>query len=53
MRKPINKEKISITLDKTILESIENISSPQFRNRSHLIEYCVTKFLEEENVTNI
>ena len=49
MRKPINKEKISITLDKTILKSIDNLSdNPLFRNRSHLIEYCINKFLEDE-----
>jgi len=50
MEKPINKGKISITLDQSILESIESLTnSHKFRNRSHLIEYCVNKFLEKED----
>lgn len=50
MTKNISKQKISITLDKSILSSIEDLTnSPQFRNRSHLIEYCLNKYLEEKN----
>ncbi len=50
MPKLTTKQKISITLDKSILDSIENLSDNLlFRNRSHLIEYCINKFLEDKN----
>ena len=43
------KSKISITVDKKILEMIEDkINSGKFRNRSHVIEYCVKKLIEDE-----
>ena len=49
-KKPISKEKISITLDKDILESVETLLvDKKFRNRSHIIEYSLAKLLEEEN----
>jgi metal-responsive CopG/Arc/MetJ family transcriptional regulator len=50
MGKASSKEKISITIDKDILKSIEDLSDDRrFRNRSHIIEYCVNKFLEDKD----
>lgn len=44
------KEKISITVDKEILDLVDELlQSGKFRNRSHAIEYGVKKFLDEEN----
>ena len=44
----MTKQKISITLDEEMLKIIENIlKDAQFRNRSHIIEYSLKKFLEE------
>jgi len=43
-----NKEKISITLDKEILELIENLVRDKkglFRNRSHVVEYSIKQLL--------
>lgn len=43
------KSKISVTVDKKILEMIESkIDSGKFRNRSHVIEYGVKKLIEDE-----
>ena len=43
------KSKISVTVDKKILEMIEaKISSGKFRNRSHVIEYGVKKLMEDD-----
>lgn len=45
------KSKISITVDKKILDLIEKkINSGKFRNRSHVIEYGVKKLLAEEAI---
>ena len=44
------KSKISITLDKEILELIENVVRDKkgaFRNRSHVVEYSIKKFVME------
>jgi len=42
------KQKISITLDEEMIKTIENLlKDAQFRNRSHVIEYSLKKFLEE------
>ena len=44
------KEKISITVDSEVLDLIENMVSDKkgiFRNRSHVVEYSVKKFFEE------
>jgi len=42
------KQKISITVEKEALELIENLlKDHKFRNRSHIIEYSLRKFLEE------
>ncbi|VVB77849.1 Putative nickel-responsive regulator [uncultured archaeon] len=44
------KSKISITVDKEILDLIENLTeSGRFRNRSHVIEYSIKKFVNENN----
>ena len=43
------KSKISITIDKEILNLIEDkINSGKFRNRSHVIEYGVKKLIEND-----
>lgn len=42
------KQKISITLDKELINIIETLlSNPEFRNRSHVIEYSLKKFMDE------
>lgn len=46
----MTKQKISITIDEKMLKLIENmlkeINDGRFRNRSHVIEYSLRKFLE-------
>lgn len=46
------KQKISITIDEKALKIIENMlkkeRSGKFRNRSHVIEYSLRKFLEQD-----
>ena len=45
------KKKISITIDKEKLEAIEKLlEDKMFRNRSHVIEYGVGKFLDEDKL---
>ena len=47
----MTKQKISITLDEEMIKIIENIlKDAQFRNRSHVIEYSLKKFLTENQV---
>jgi len=42
------KSKISVTVDHEIIDLIENATkSGKFRNRSHLIEYSIRKFISE------
>lgn len=44
------KEKISITVDKEILDLIENLINDKkgmFRNRSHVVEFSIKKFIDE------
>jgi Arc/MetJ-type ribon-helix-helix transcriptional regulator len=42
------KQKISITIDEKKIEVIENIlKEGLFRNKSHVIEYSLNKFLKE------
>jgi len=42
------KQKISITLDKSILDKIEKeLEGNIFRNRSHVVEFALSKLLEE------
>lgn len=47
----MTKQKISITVDNKMLKIIETMlkeeRSGKFRNRSHVIEYSLNKFLEE------
>jgi len=44
------KQKISVTIDEHSVKIIENIlNDGRFRNRSHVIEYSLRKFLDELN----
>jgi len=46
------KQKISITIDEKMIKLIEAlIEEGQFRNRSHILDYSLKKFLEE-NLNN-
>ena len=41
------KERISISLDKKTLKLVEEtLKGEEFRNRSHIIEFILTKFLK-------
>jgi len=43
------KQKISITIDENQVKMIENLlKDSQFRNRSHIIEHSLRKFLEQD-----
>lgn len=43
------KQKISITVDNKMLKIIEDmLKDSRFRNRSHIIEYSLKKFLEAQ-----
>ena len=47
------KSKISITLDKEMLELMENMINDKkgtFRNRSHLLEYSIKKLLDDNKI---
>jgi len=42
------KQKLSITIDENKVKLIEKIiESGRFRNKSHILEYSLDKFLEE------
>ena len=42
------KQKLSVTIDKEKVEIIENLlKEGKFRNRSHILEYSLNKFLKE------
>ena len=46
----MGKEKISVTVDKEVLDLIESLINDKraiFRNRSHVIEYSVKKMIED------
>lgn len=44
----MSKQKISVTIDEAIIENLEQLLvSGKFRNRSHVIEYSLKKFMEE------
>ena len=44
------KQKISVTIDESALGLVETaLSDGRFRNRSHVIEYSLRKFLNELN----
>lgn len=41
------KAKISVTLDEeTVLKVLKKLRDDRFRNKSHVIEYAIEKFLE-------
>ncbi len=43
------KNKISVTIERELIDVIENmLSDGRFRNRSHVIEYSLKRFLEGE-----
>ncbi|MFC1728132.1 ribbon-helix-helix domain-containing protein [Nanoarchaeota archaeon] len=43
------KQKISITIDEEIVQQIEQLlEGTRFRNKSHIIEHAVDKFLRKE-----
>lgn len=48
------KQKISVTIDEKMIKLIEKtLADAQFRNRSHVIEYSLNKFLgENKNLNN-
>ena len=49
----MTKQKISITLDEEMIKLVEALlKDAQFRNRSHVIEYSLKKFLQE-NLNNV
>ena len=42
------KTKISLSIDEETLKKIdEMLKNTMFRNKSHVVEYCVTKMLKE------
>jgi len=42
------KQKISVTIDEETIKLIEELlKDTQFRNRSHIIEHSLKKFMEE------
>jgi len=44
------KQKINVTIDEGKVKLIERLlESGRYRNRSHIIEYSLTKFLEAES----
>jgi len=48
------KQKISITIDEQAVKIIEDIlNDGRFRNRSHVIEYSLRKFFNENQDLNI
>ncbi len=47
------KQKISISIDEDKMKRIENLlNSSRFRSKSHIIEYSLEKFLEQEETGN-
>ena len=48
------KQKISVTIEQEALETIENLlQDSRFRNRSHVIEHSLRKFLDNEDLNSI
>ena len=44
------KDKLSISVEDNLIKKIDKeIEKGLFRNKSHLVEYAVNKFLEENN----
>ena len=49
----MTKQKISITIDEQHVKIIENLlQDSRFRNRSHVIEHSLRKFLDENQDLN-
>ena len=47
------KQKLSISIDSEKIKLIEKLlGNGKFRNKSHVIEYSIDKFLKEENGVN-
>lgn len=47
----MTKQKISITIDEQTLALVEQIlGDERFRNRSHVIEYSLRRFLDENKL---
>ena len=47
----MTKQKISITIDKQTLNLVEQtLGDEKFRNRSHVIEYSLKRFLDEDKL---
>ena len=45
------KKKMSITIEESAVAEIEKIvADGSFRNKSHLIEYALTKFMKEKEI---
>lgn len=45
------KRKLSVTVEEDLLSQLdEKLLSNTFRNKSHLVEIALQKYLEEENV---
>lgn len=43
------KQKLSITIEKDTIKELERfLEQGRFRNKSHIIEYSINKFLEQE-----
>jgi len=46
----MTKQKISVTIDKQMINVLESmLQEGLFRNRSHIIEFALNKFMENEN----
>ena len=44
------KQKINVTIDEEKLKLVEKLlESGKYRNKSHIMEYSLTKLLQEEN----
>jgi len=44
------KQKLSISIDKEKVELLENLlKKEEFRSKSHIIEYVLNKFLQNQN----
>lgn len=47
------KQKISVTIDEKTIRSVEQIiKEGLFRNKSHILEYALVKFLKEAKPKN-
>jgi len=45
------KHKLSVSIDMdTVLQMFEKIRDGTFRNKSHLVEFAIKKYLEEEGL---